>query len=262
MSLYRYWAGLWGFSMALVLIGGNLSSAQAQRTGAGDPRPPQRVAGVVFTQDTLSVDVRDEDFGAIFRDIASQAQIEVGNLDGLPARRISTQFTDLSLIEGLKRLLRVADVAGYALITAHTEDGVKIERILFLDAGAAPGIEPRATAAAPRMAARRARRVAARSQRVRSRTATPGPREKDSASASVFEDLKANPETERLLNQVVHPNEQVREQAIEGLMRLASSSNKQRDLMEALEPYMDDLRHGDEETREEAREDIRAMLRR
>ena len=103
--------------------------------------------------------------------------------------------------------------------------------------------------------------MAARSERARSRTAAPSPREKDS-SASVFEDLKANPETERLLNQVVHPNEQVREQAIEGLMRLASSANKQRDLMEALEPYMDDLRHGDEETREEAQEDIRAMLRR
>ena len=262
MRRYRSWARLWGFGMALVLIAASLSAARAQRTAAGDPGPPRRVAGVVFTQDTLSVDVQDEDFGAIFRDIAAQARIDVSNLEGLPARRISTQFTGLSLMEGLKRLLRVAGVAGYALITAHTEDGVKIERILFLGAGAGPGIEPRAAAAAPRLAARRARRVAARSQRGRSRTAAPGAREKERASASVFEDLKANPETERLLNQVVHPNEQVREQAIEGLMRLASSANKRRDLREALEPYMDDLRHGDEETREEAREDIRAMLRR
>jgi len=189
--------------MALVLIGGNLSSAQAQRTGAEDPGLPQRVAGVVFTQDTLSVDVQDEAFGAIFRAIASQAQIEVSNLDGLPSRRISTQFSDLSLVEGLKRLLRVADVAGYALITAHTEDGVKIERILFLDSSAGAGIEPRSAAAAPRIAARRSRRVAARSQRARSRTVVSSPREKDS-STSVFEDLKANPETERLLNQAMH----------------------------------------------------------
>ena len=259
MRRYRRWAGILGVGLALALSGENVTSTRAQ---GPDPGLPQHVAGVVFTQDTLSVDVQDEDFGAIFRDIASQAQIEVSNLDGLPNRRISTQFSDLSLIEGIKRLLRVADVAGYALITAHTGDGVKIERILFLDDGAGPGIESRATAAVPRMAARRSRRVAARSQRARSRTAAPSSREKDSASASVFEDLKANPETERLLNQVVHPNEQVREQAIEGLMRLASSANKQRDLMEALEPYMDDLRHGDEETREDAREDIRAMLRR
>ena len=261
MRRYRYWASLWGFSMALVLIGGNLSSAQAQR-GAGTPGPPQQVAGVVFTQGTLSVDVENEDFGAIFRDIASQAQIEVSNLDGLPTRRISTRFSDLSLVEGLRRLLRVADVSGYALLTAHTEDGVKIERILFLNDSAGPGITPRAAATTPRSAARRARRRAARAERARSRAAAPSPRERDSASTSVFEDLQANPETERLLNQIVHPNEQVREQAIEGLMRLASGANKQRDLMEALEPYMDDLRHGDEETREEAQDNIRAMLRR
>ena len=203
------------------------------------------------------MDVQDEDFGAIFRDIASQAQIDVSNLDGLRSRRISTQFTDLPLVEGLKRLLRVAGVSGYALITAHTEDGVKIERILFMDANASADVRPR-TAAEPRMATRRARRVAARSERARSRT-TAG---KDSASTSVFEELKANPETERLLNQVVHPNEQVREQAIEGLMRLARGTDKRRELINALEPYMDDLRHGDEEVREEAREDIHSMLSR
>ena len=104
--------------------------------------------------------------------------------------------------------------------------------------------------------------MVARSERATSRTTARSPQGKDSASTSVFEDLKANPETERLLNQVVHPNEQVREQAIEGLMRLASDTNKQRELIEALEPYMDDLRHGNEEAREEARQDIRSMLRR
>ena len=206
------------------------------------------------------MDVQDEDFGAIFRDIASQAQIDVSNLDGLPSRRISTRFIDLPLVEGLKRLLRVAGVSGYALVTAHTEDGVKIERILFMDANASAGARPRA-AAEPRAATRRARRVAARSERSRARTPVRTPEGKDSAPTSVFEELKANPETERLLNQVVHPNEQVREQAIEGLMRLARGTNK-RDLKEALAPYVDDLMHGDEEAREEAREDIRSMLSR
>ena len=261
MRLYRLWVSFLGFSLVPVLIGGNVSSTWAQGAGAAAPGVPHRVAGVVFAQDGLSVDVQDEDFGAIFRDIASQAQIDVSNLDGLPNRRISTQFTDLSLIEGLKRLLRVAGVPGYALITAQTEDGVKIERILFLDANASTSAGPRA-AVEPRMDTRRARRVVARSKRARSRTTARSPQGKDSASMSVFEDLKANPETERLLNQVVHPNEQVREQAIEGLMRLASDTNKQRELIEALEPYMDDLRHGDEEAREEARQDIRSMLRR
>lgn len=258
MRPYWHWVSLLGLGLALLLSGGNLSPAWAQRIDTGDSGPLQRVAGVIFTQDTLSVDVQDEDFGAIVRDIALQAQIDISNLDRLPKRRISTQFTDLYLVEGLRRLLRVADVPGYALITARTEDGVKIERILFLDANASVGTEPRA-AAPPPMATRR---VAGRSERARSRAVASSQREKDNASTLVFEDLKANPETERLLDQVVHPNEQVREQAIKGLMRLASDTNRQRDLMEALEPYMDDLRHGDEETREEAQEDIRAMLRR
>ncbi len=259
MRFHWHWASLLSFGLALVLSAGGVSSTWAQRTGGADPVASRRATGVVFAQGTLSVDVEGGDFGAIFRDIAMQAQIEVRNLDGVPNRRISTQFTKLSLVEGLKRLLRVAGVPGYALITAHTEDGVKIERILFLDANASAGAKPSA-ATPPRMATRRARRVAARSERARSRASARGPQGKDSASTSVFEDLKANPEAERLLHQAMHPNEQVREQAIEGLMRLASDTNKQRELSEALEPYMDDLRHGDEEAREEAREDIHSMI--
>ena len=261
MRLHRHRTSLLAFGLVLILSGGSVSSTWAQRAGTADPGLPHRVAGVVFAQGGLSVDVQDEDFGAIFRDIASQAQIDVSNLDGLRSRRISTQFTDLPLVEGLKRLLRVAGVSGYALITAHTEDGVKIERILFLDANASTSARPRA-AAEPRAATRRARRVAARSERARSRTAARAPQGKDSAATSDFEGLKANPETERLLDQVVHPNEQVREQAIEGLMRLTRDTNKRRELINALEPYMDDLRHGDEEAREEAREGIRSMLSR
>ena len=64
------------------------------------------------------------------------------------------------------------------------------------------------------------------------------------------------------MNQVVHPNKRVREQGIEGLMRLGRDTNKQRDLIEVLAPYMDDLRNGDEETRDEVREDIRSLLSR
>ena len=77
-----------------------------------------------------------------------------------------------------------------------------------------------------------------RSERARVRRCVP-PQGKDSASISIFEDLKANPETEWLLNQVVHPNERVREQAIKGLMRLARDISKQRDLIEVLAPYME-----------------------
>ena len=261
MRVYRRWTSLLGCGLALALMGGNLSTVRSQEGGAAERKPLRRVAGVVVTPDTLSVDVQEEDFYAIFRNIASQTQIKVRNLDRLPKRRISTQFTDLSIMEGVKRLLRVADVAGYVIVTAHSEDRVKIERILFLDTNANAGTELRA-ASPPRMARRRARRRSARSERARPRAAASSPQEKSKVSTAVLEDLRASPETEQLLNQAVHPDEQLREQAIEGLMRLAGGSDRKRELMEALGPHLDDLRHGDEETREEAREDILSMMRR
>lgn len=261
MRRYRRWASLLGCGVALALMGGNLSSVRSQESDAADRIPPRRVAGVVVTQDSLSVDVKEEDFSAIFRDIASQADINVRNLDGLPMRRISTRFADLSIMDGVKRLLRVADVAGYVIVTAHSEDSVRIERVLFMDTNAIAGTEPRA-ASPPRMARRRARRMSARSERARSRAPAGNPREERDVSASVLEDLRASPETQQLLNQAVDGDEEVREQAIEGLMRLAGGSDRKRELIKALGPQLDDLRHGDEETREEARDVILSMMRR
>ena len=258
MTRFGRWATLLGCGAALALLGGSLSSVRSQESDA-DRIPPRRVEGVVVTRDSLSVDVKEEDFSAVFRDIASQAQIDVSNLDGLPVRRISTQFVDLSIMDGVKRLLRVANVAGYVIMTAHSEDRVRIERILFLDANANARAEPRA-ASPPRVARRRARRLGARSERAR--PATGNQREKSNGSTAVLEDLRASPETEQLLNQAVDADEQVREQAIEGLIRLAGGSDRKRELMEALGPHLDDLRHGDEETREEARDVILSMMRR
>ena len=259
MRPQRRWASVLGCCLVLVLTGGNLSAVRSQDAGASDPKPIPRVAGVVVTQDTLSVDVREEDFAAVFQDIASQARIDVSNLDALPKRRISTQFADLSIIEGVKRLLRVAGVAGYVIVTAHSKDRVEIERILFVEANAAA--QPR-VASPQRMARRRARRMSARSERARSRPDASRQQESAKASTRVLEDLRANPETEQLLNLAVDADQQVREQAIEGLVRLAGGSDRKRELMEALGPHLDNLRHGDEETREEAREDILSMIRR
>ena len=260
MTRFGRWATLLGCGAALALLGGSLSSVRSQESDA-DRIPPRRVEGVVVTRDSLSVDVKEEDFSAVFRDIASQAQIDVSNLDGLPVRRISTQFVDLSIMDGVKRLLRVANVAGYVIMTAHSEDRVRIERILFLDANANAHAAPRA-ASPPRAARRRARRLGARSERARAPTTTANPREKSNGSPAVLEDLRASPETEQLLNQAVDADEQGREQAIEGLIRLAGGSDRKRELMEALGPHLDDLRHGDEETREEARDVILSMMRR
>ena len=60
----------------------------------------------------------------------------------------------------------------------------------------------------------------------------------------------------------MHPNEQVRERAFEGLVRLVREDDKQRSLMELLEPLMEDLASEDQATQDGAREEIRKLLSR
>ena len=261
MGPFRRWATLLACGLVLAVAGGNAPPARSQEAVQVGRETGQRVAGVVVTPDTLSVNVQNEDFAVVFGVIASEARIHINNMDGLTGRRISVQFKDLAITEGVKRLLRVADVPGYVLVIAHSDDRTTIERILFLDANANEGTVPR-VASPRRTAGRRARRLNARSERARSDAMARRVQEKSDRSTGVLEDLRASPETERLLNQAVHPDEQVREQAIEALVRLAGGSSRKRDLMGVLGPQLDDLRHGDVETREEAREDILSMMRR
>jgi hypothetical protein len=61
---------------------------------------------------------------------------------------------------------------------------------------------------------------------------------------------------------MMHPNEQVRERAFEGLVRLIPEDDKQRLLMEFFEPLMDDLGADDQATQDGAREEIRKLLTR
>ena len=175
MRLCRRWASLAACGLVLALCAGGLPRVHAQDAGAPEPAADRGATGVVITGDTLSVDVREEDFAAVFRNLASQVPFTVGNLDGLPPRRISTRFTGLPVMAGVKRLLRVAGVAGYVIMTAHADDRVRIERILFLDGTVNAGSEPR-VAAAPRTASRRARRMNVRSERARARRAARRPR--------------------------------------------------------------------------------------
>jgi hypothetical protein len=61
---------------------------------------------------------------------------------------------------------------------------------------------------------------------------------------------------------MMHPNEQVRERAFEGLVRLVREDDKQRALMELLEPLMEDLGSEEKATQDGAREEIRKLLSR
>jgi hypothetical protein len=81
-------------------------------------------------------------------------------------------------------------------------------------------------------------------------------------AASVFEDIKTNTAARRLLSQLVHPNEQVRERALERLVRLVENDDKQAELLEFLEPLMEGLSSEDRTERDEAQQEIRKLLRR
>jgi hypothetical protein len=81
-------------------------------------------------------------------------------------------------------------------------------------------------------------------------------------TASVFEDIKTNTAARRLLSQLVHPNEQVRERALERLVRLVENDDKQAELLEFLEPLMEGLSSEERTERDEARQEIRKLLRR
>jgi hypothetical protein len=60
----------------------------------------------------------------------------------------------------------------------------------------------------------------------------------------------------------VHPNEQVRERALERLVQLVGDDQKQAELLEFLEPIMDDLASEDKGARDEARAELRKLLSR
>ena len=247
------------------------------------PQPLSQNAKITLDQNGLSVDVQDQDLSAIVGRIAELARIELRHPEGMPNRRVSIRFSSLSVADGLKRLFRAADVPGYVLHTAKQGDSVHVQRIVFLPEEGTPG-------ASGGRAAPRAPQVVAAQPPQPPRPAPPGappaaatvppqppgavpqpptatPQEEAKADegrtgGNVFDEIKSNAAARRLLSQMMHPNEQVRERAFEGLVRLVREDDKQRALMELLEPLMEDLGSGDQATQDEAREEIRKLLSR
>jgi hypothetical protein len=79
-------------------------------------------------------------------------------------------------------------------------------------------------------------------------------------AGSVFDDIQNNTAAQWLLSQLVHPDEQVRERALEHLVQLVGDDQKQAELLETLEPLMDNLSADDKRTRRDARAEIRKLL--
>ena len=243
--------------------------AQGTPPGANVARPvsPAGPVNVSLQENRLSVEARDGDLRTVIERIATQGNIEVRHLDGLPSARVSVRFADMAVAEGLKRLFRVADVSGYALVTETVGANIHVRRILFLPpAGGPTGLRPVASGRRPPMAPPPSgipmappAEPAAESQQAEGEQSEGSV---SSSGGSVLEDLKANTTARRLLSQLVHPNEQVRERALESLIQLVGDDQRQAQLLEFLEPLMDDMTSDDKAAREEARAEIRKLLSR
>jgi hypothetical protein len=199
--------------------------------------------GITLADGRLSVNVRQHDLRTLIEDIATQGDIEVRHTASLGETRVSLRFDALPLVEGLKRLFRAAALSGYVLVTDNERSQTEVRRILFL-----PG--------------RAGGRGACPSSRSRRSLAPRRRRGGRSGNGTVFDDIKRNTTARRRLSQLGHPNEHVRERALERLLRLVPDDDKQAALLAYLEPRMEQLASEHKEDRDEARADIRQLLRR
>lgn len=252
--------------MILLWVWGNVTGVWGQAARLPGPTPlpaaqtPAASGGVSLQGNVLSVQIQDEELRTVLQNIATQGNIELRHMEGIPDQRISIQFSALPVVEGLKRLLRMVEIPGYAIITAKQGKVVKVQRIVFVGGDATSGGTRRSGSSVASLPTSRSRAV---SPRAGAQEGTKeGERSEPTGSTSVFEDLKTNATARRLVNQLMHPNEQVRERALESLVRLVREDDKQRDLLEFVEPLMEDLAAEDKETQEAAREEIRQLLRR
>ena len=234
---------------------------------AQPPQPLSEDTKISLDQSGLSVDVQAQDLPAVVERIASLGQIDIRHPEGIPHRRVSIHFSSLPVVDGLKRLFRVAEVPGYMLVMA--QDNIQVQRIVFLaeewagGASTARGVQraPQVAAAQPPppglIGAPPLPAAPPQTERSEEPKGNEGP-----TSGNVFDDIKSNAAARRLLSQMMHPNEQVRERAFEGLVRIVREDDKQRALMEFFEPLMDDLGSEDQATQDGAREEIRKLLTR
>ena len=225
----------WGvdaWSQSLSSTGRQSAGDRRLRPRAQTPRPT--TDRIVLDNHRLGINVQDQELQDILKEVAAQGRIALRHFETLPPKRISIRFADLPVVDGLKRLFRAAEIDNYVLVTKARGDEIRVQRIRFF---------PPAT----------------RSGGAR-RLARPGRRYND--TASVFDEIKTNTAARRLLSQLMHPNEQVRERVLERLVRLVKNDDKQAELLDFLEPLMEDLSSEYRTDRDEARQEIRKLLRR
>lgn len=214
-------------------------------TGAAHvPRRTVASDGITLEDGLLSVNVRKQDLRTLITSIATLGDIDVRHVENLGEKRISLRFNALPMVQGLRRLFRAAALHGYVLVTEVERGQTKVQRILLLPT---------------QRGVRGSSRPSSYRRRPPAQTRT---RRASSSNESVFDDIKKNTTARRLLSQMVHPNERVRERALERLIRLVPNDEKRDELLDYLEPLMEQLTSAYKEDRNEARADIRKLLRR
>jgi hypothetical protein len=232
------------------------------------PQPLSQNAKITLDQNGLSVDVQDQDLSSVVERVADLARIELRHPEGMPNRRVSIRFASLPVVNGLKRIFRAAEVPGYLLHTAKQGDSMHVQRIVFLpEEGTTVTSAGRGAQRAPQVVVAPPSQPPPMPPGVVPQPPPAPPQEEARAdegrtSGNVFDEIKSNAAARRLLSQMMHPNEQVRERAFEGLVRLVREDDKQRALMELLEPLMEDLGSEEKATQDGAREEIRKLLSR
>lgn len=97
------------------------------------------IPGVRLVGGLLSVDVKNESLLRLFEDLGKKCDIDISGKQVLSNKNISTKFQNMSLEQGIKRLIWTARIKNYAL-TYRKGAGSEytISQIFFLPVGAEP----------------------------------------------------------------------------------------------------------------------------
>jgi hypothetical protein len=119
------------------------------RTAAGAEErldDPSRVAAIAFNDGKLSVDLRDADLADVLQQIAVRAGFQLTTSG--PLRRVTAVFTDVSLEEGIRRLVRDHELMlVYRPAKADRAAGRLVEVHVFAAAAAPDPVQPAAALA-------------------------------------------------------------------------------------------------------------------
>jgi hypothetical protein len=114
---------------------------------AEDTRPRRAAPGrlAVVQEGQLSVDVQAADLGEILAQIGQQAGIRI-SAGPSAGKRVSAQFADVELEEGLRRLLRLASLSHVFLYGPGPAGTVAITEVRVLGEGTAESTRPASVA--------------------------------------------------------------------------------------------------------------------